>query len=173
MCNGWCSGQGSGGGIRICASLFQGSGSISAVGYPGYVNGRIRIDCLNYQFGGSYSGVFTKGYQPIIIPAAGQGAQLAVVSVAGVAISASPSGQIAIPDAVISGQTANPVPVVVQCTNIPLNTPVTVTVQPVGGTAVTATGYNNSGTQASSTATVQLTIPRGGGLIFATATTAN
>jgi hypothetical protein len=96
-----------------------------------------------------------------------------VVSVAGAAISTSPSGQIGIPDAVISGQHTNPVPIVVQCTNIPLNTPVTVTVQPVGGTAVTATGFNNSGTQVSSTATVQMTIPRGGGLISAAAVTAN
>ena len=159
------SGSGSGGGIRLATTQVIGNGSISAA--------RIRIDSIDYRFGGSTGGVFTKGYQPIIIPAAGQGAQLAVVSVAGTAISASPSGQIAIPDAVISGQQTTPVAIVVQCSNIPLNTPVTVTVQPVGGTAVTATGYNNSGTQASSTATVQMTIPRGGGLISATAVTAN
>ena len=136
-------------------------------------NGRVRIDCIGNQFGGTVTSPFTTGYQPILFQLPGQGAQLVVVSVAGVAISSTPSGQIGIPDAVIAGQQANPVPIVVQCSNIPLNTPVTVTVQSVGGTAVTATGYNNSGTQVSSTATVQMTIPRGGGLISATAVTAN
>lgn len=175
--NGWAGG-GSGGGIRICAYTFQGNGSISAAGGCNAGSncggsGRIRIDCVDYQFGGSYGSAFTKGYQPIVISGPGQGAQLAILSVAGVSVSASPSGQIAIPDAVISGQQSNPVAIVLHCTNIPLNSPVSIKVRSADGTTVVATGYNSSGTQASSTATVQMTIPRGGGLIFATATTAN
>ena len=96
-----------------------------------------------------------------------------VASVGGVAVSASPSGQLVTPDAVISGQQANPISVVVNCSNLPLNTPVTVTVKPANGAAVSGIGYNTTGTLASSTATVSLNMPRGGGLIYATAVTSN
>jgi len=175
--SGWgtIGGGGSGGGVRIVATTFKGAGSVSVSGGGGTRSGgsgRIRIDCISYQFGGSTVGVFTKGYQPIIIPVPGKGAQLAVVSVAGVAISATPSGQIGIPDAVIAGQQVNPVPVVVRCSNIPLNTPITVTVKPATGAAVSGIGYNNSGTTNASTATVLINMPRGGGIIYANAATA-
>jgi hypothetical protein len=45
-------------------------------------------------------------------------------------------------------------------------------VKPVNGSPVSAVGYN-AGTLASSTATVSLNMPRGGGLIYATAATGN
>lgn len=115
-------------------------------------------------------GAFTQGFQPIIVPAPGQGAQLAIASIAGNQVAASPTGQLATPDVIIPGQQANPIPVVVQCANVPLNTPITVTVKPMNGTAVSAVGQNSVGTLASSTATVSLNLPRGGGLIYATAT---
>ena len=73
------------------------------------------------------------------------------------------------PDVIIPAQQANPIPVVVQCANVPLNTPITVTVKPMSGTAISAVGQNSAGTLASSTATVSLNLPRGGGLIYATA----
>jgi len=44
-----------------------------------------------------------------------------------------------------------------------------VSVKPANGAAVSATGYNTTGTQASSTATISIVMPRGGGLIYATA----
>jgi hypothetical protein len=74
---------------------------------------------------------------------------------------------------VISAQQANPVPVVVSCTNISLNTAITVSVRPASGATVTAVGHNSTGTQASSTATVLINVPRGGGIIWATAATSN
>jgi hypothetical protein len=61
----------------------------------------------------------------------------------------------------------------VSCANLPLNTPITVSVKPANGSPVSAVGYNTTGTLASSTATVMLNIPRGGGLIYATAATSN
>jgi hypothetical protein len=61
----------------------------------------------------------------------------------------------------------------VQCSNIPLNTAITVTVTPVSSTPVSAVGYNSTGTTGSSTATISITIPRGGGLISASAATGN
>jgi len=129
----------------------------------------VRFDFIDSTFGGSISGAFTQGSQFIIIPTAGQGSQLTVTSVGGVPISASPTGQLSTPDAVLSAQQNNPIPVVVSCVNLPLNTQITVSVKPANGAAVSATGYNTTGTQASSTATISIVMPRGGGLIYATA----
>ena len=116
-------------------------------------------------------GTFTQGFQPIIIPAAGQGAQLAIASVGGVAVAMSPTGALASPDVIVPGQQANPVSIVVNCANIPLGTAITVNVTPMNGSPVSATANNTAGTLASSTATVSLNLPRGGGLIYAQATT--
>ena len=102
---------------------------------------------------------------------AGQGIQLSLASVGGVAVPASPSGVLANPDVIISAQQVNPIPVVVNCTNIPLNSEITVKVQPANGTAVTAVGVNNAGTLAASTATISVNMPRGGGIIYASAVT--
>ncbi len=146
-------------------------------GNSGYMllggKGRVRIDAFQNTFTGSLSGVVSQGFQPIIIPTAGQGVQLSIASVAGASVSATPNGQLVSPDALISGQQANPIPIVVHCANLPLNTLITVTVKPASGASVSAVGYNTTGTLASSTATVSLTMPRGGGIIYATAATGN
>ena len=98
---------------------------------------------------------------------------MAIASVGGVAVAANPSGVLVTPDAIIAGQQANPIAIVVHCSNLPLNTPITVTVRPANGSSVSAVGYNSTGTQASSTATVSLNMPRGGGILYATAATGN
>jgi hypothetical protein len=176
-CAGCGGGAGSGGAIRLVAISISGNGDIrtdggaSVNGHAG--QGRVRFDAYQNSFSGYISGVFTAGFQPITIPTAGQGAQLTVTSVGGVAVSSSPTGQIVTPDAVLSAQQSNPIPVVVSCANLPLNTQITVSVKPANGSAVSATGLNNSGTLGSSTATISIVIPRGGGLIYATAATGN
>jgi hypothetical protein len=161
--------------VRLIANIISGTGSITAGGNYGSSggSGRIRFDTYQNSFGGNISGVFTQGYQPIIIPTSGQGVQLSIASVAGASISATPSGQLITPDAIISGQQANPISIVVNCSNLPLNTPITVTVNPATGSPVSAVGHNTTGTLASSTATVSLNMPRGGGIIYATAATSN
>lgn len=173
-------GGGSGGGVRLVAVNVFGTGQVNASGGQagGGFNsngglGRVRIDTFQNNFGGQINGVFTQGFQPIIIPVAGQGVQLSIASVAGAAVSASPNGQLVSPDAIISGQQANPIPIVVNCANLPLNTLITVTVRPANGVSVSTVGHNTTGTLASSTATVSLTMPRGGGIIYATAATSN
>jgi len=174
-------GSGSGGAIRLVATTLSGSGAVSAVGgqsgYSNYSwskagNGRIRFDALVNTLSGQVAGGLSRGFQPIIIPAAGQGVQLSIASVAGASVSATPNGQLLSPDAIIPGQQANPIPVVVICSNLPLNTPITVTVTPANGSSVSAVGYNTTGTTASSTATIAVNMPRGGGYIYATAATA-
>jgi hypothetical protein len=171
-------GAGSGGAVRLIALSLGGIGSIAAQGGTvagAYVggSGRVRFDTYQNNFAGSINGTFTQGFQPIIIPTAGQGAQLTVTSVGGVPVSASPTGALSTPDAVLSAQQNNPIPIVVSCANLPLNTQITVSVKPANGAAVSATGLNNSGTLSSSTATISIVIPRGGGLIYATAATGN
>jgi hypothetical protein len=171
-CTYYCAGGGSGGAVRLVASKIIGTGQIYAQG-SGCGNGRVRFDTYENDFSGNIQGAFSQGSQFVIIPAAGQGAQLTIVSVAGVSVSASPTGLIATPDAVVSAQQGNPIAIVVQCTNIPLNTPITVSVTPMNGPPVSASGFNTTGTSGSSTATVTLNLPRGGGLISATAATGN
>jgi hypothetical protein len=168
-------GAGSGGAIRIVASKIIGSGEIHTIpdnfaeGGPG----RVRFDTYENDFGGSVSGVFTSGSQFIIIPTSGQLPQLTVTSVGGVSVSASPTGVLSTPDTVLSAQQNNPIPIVVSCANLSLNSLITVSITPANGASVSATGYNTTGTQTSSTVTISIVIPRGGGLIYATAATSN
>ncbi len=168
-------GGGSGGAVRIATTNFTGTGMVNCNGgTPTGINGglgRVRIDAFQINFGGSYVGAFTQGFQPIILPVAGQGIQLAIVSLAGVGVAANPSGVLANPDIIIPAQQTNPIPVVVSCTNVPLNTEISVVVHPVNGPDVQAVGLNNAGTLASSTATLSLNMPRGGGIIYAKAVT--
>jgi hypothetical protein len=169
---------GSGGGVRLVAQRFSGIGSIDASGgtertgilYGGV--GRIRIDVIESSFGGGFSGSFTQGFQPIILPGARQGIQLAIASVAGGSVPANPSSSLANPAVTVPAQQSGFVPVVVQCFNVPLNTPITVTARPANGATVSATGLNSSGTTAASTATVNLNLPRGSGILMAKATVA-
>jgi hypothetical protein len=162
----------------LVATQITGNGGISTAGGGGSGNftagkGRVRFDSFQNHFSGSMNGAFSQGSQFILIPTNGQTAQLAITSVAGVPVSALPSGQLATPDAVLSAQQNNPIALVVHCSNIPLNTQITVSVKPANGVAVSATGLNSSGTPSSSTATVLINMPRGGGLIYATAATSN
>ena len=133
----------------------------------------MRIDSYENDFTGSINGLSSVGFQPIIIPATGQLPSLTVTSVAGVPVFPSPTGVLSTPDAVLSAQQNNPIPIVVQCSNLPLNSQITVSVKPMNGSPVSAIGYNNTGSLASSTATVSLNMPRGGGLIYASAATGN
>jgi hypothetical protein len=165
-------GAGSGGAIRIVASRIIGAGNIRTIpefhGVGGA--GRVRFDTYENNFGGTISGMFTQGFQPILIPVAGQLPQLAIASVAGISVAALPTGALSSPDVIVPGQQANPVSIMVKCASIPLNTPITVNVSPMNGVPVSAIGSNTVGTQTSSTATMSLNLPRGGGLIYARAT---
>lgn len=121
-----CSGAGSGGGIRLYGNSFRGNGTLSASGgtffastdWGSYVtgsagNGRIRIDCIDNQFAGTIASPFTQGFQPIVIPSGGQGAQLNILSVGGMALPGNPSSNPANPAAVIPAQQSNPISIVV------------------------------------------------------------
>ena len=180
-------GAGSGGAIRLIATTLSGGGTLDAGGgqalygtfnnYPfgaGYLlnsagTGRIRLDGFSIIFNGPTTGVRTSGLQLIIIPPANQAVSMAIQSVAGVAVAANPTGQLTAPDVIVPANQQNPIPIVVRCTNIPLNTEIIVDVKPANGATVRAVALNTAGTPASSTATVQVNMPRGGGTIQAKA----
>jgi len=170
--NGSGGGAGSGGAVRLVTYSIIGSGQIYAydVRNEGGI-GRVRFDAVQVHFATIY-GSFTQGFQPIIIPGAGAGAQLSISSIAGASVGAGAKGLLTTPDVVISSQAVNPVPVMVHCSNIPLNMTVTVFAVPAMGAGVQASGLNSAGTVASSTATISLNLPHGGGLIYAQAVTA-
>ena len=172
------SGGGSGGAVRLVGTRIRGNGGLNVFGgreinnfymYGFAGTGRIRFDSLDNTFTGSTSGITNRGYQPIIIPPANQAVSLAIQSVAGIAVPQSPTGASTTPDVIVPGQQANSVSIVVRCVNIPLNTDIIVDVKPANGPTVRTIGVNNNGTQASSRATVSVTMPRGAGTIQAKA----
>lgn len=166
---GYYASWGSGGAIRIVAAEIAGTGSFDT-NTPYGNNGRIRFDSYHTIFSGQISGEFSQGFQPIIIPPVGVGAQLRIVSVAGQAVTTTPTGELATPDVVISSEQTNPVPIVVECENVPLNSLIYVNVKPLSGETLSSLATRNGGTDASSTATTNFNLPRGGGLIWAQAT---
>jgi hypothetical protein len=161
----------------LVATTITGNGQVYAAGrqdgWGASGNGRVRFDAYLNNFGGTVDIGYSQGSQFVVIPTSGQGTQLTITNVGGLPVSSSPTGILTTPDAIISSMQPNPISIVVQCANIPLNTQITVAVTPVNGPPVTAIGYNNTGTFASSTATVSITMPRGGGLISASAATSN
>jgi len=165
--NSYPCGTGSGGGIRLVAPLIAGTNGVAYCNSNAGGSGYVRLDVLDDQFVGRLSGSATRGFNPILIAPA-QSVTLAIQSIAGNAVPGNPTGVLATPDVTISGQQANPIPVVVSCATVPLNTPITVVVKPVNGAMVLGSGMNSTGTQASSTATVSVNMPRGGGIIYAT-----
>jgi len=170
-------GGASGGGVRLVAPQILGHGTLRAdggVGFGGTVGGSgfVRLDGLDDEFVGTLNDSASRGFNPILV-APTASASLAIQSIAGNAVPANPKGVLYTPDATISAQQANPIQVVVGCVNLPLNTQITVVVKPVNGPMVLGSTLNNTGTQASSTATVSVNMPRGGGLVYATAATGN
>ena len=177
----WGGGGGSGGAVRLVATTLTGSGSINAMGgssryydspfdyYSQAGKGRIRLDSLINTLSGysQFQGDVSSGFQPIIILAPGQQAALSISSIANISVPPTTTGSLINPDVIIPGQQMNPIPIVVQCSNIPLNTSITVEVHPALGATVAAVGMNTAGTQASSTATIDVNMPHGGGAILA------
>lgn len=173
----WWAGAGSGGAVRLVATKLLGNGGIDVRGglyvsgnaYSEAGNGRIRLDALDNAFSGSVYGEISRGYQPIIMPPANAAVALFIQSVGGVLVPSNPAAQLVTPDVTVPASQQNPISITVRCTNIPLNSEIIVDVKPANGKTVRAVGLNTLGTASSSTATVQVNMPRGGGTIQAKA----
>jgi hypothetical protein len=174
-------GGGSGGAVRLVADVISGAGSIfvnggfganSSVSNPGGNGGfgYIRVEATDYgAFRPSLNGAIVSfAAKGPVAPA--QSAQLRIISVGGVAAPTTPAGSLnATPDVTVPATQANPLTIALAGSGLPLGLPVTITVNPLNGdrpAPVLSTPL--TGTEASSTATAQVTLPPGVSLIFAT-----
>lgn len=153
-------GGGSGGAIRLVAPLIQGTGSMSAGPVGTTFQGIIRLEAFQQNFTGTISpgAVSLAAPLSVALPSGGPPV-VSVVSVAGVAIPASPTGSFQIPDGTINQST--PAAVVIQASNIPVGTVPTLYIFSESGPDMTVQAPALTGTLASSTATVSVTFPPG------------
>ena len=95
--------------------------------------------------------------------------QLAIQTIGGLSVGVNPSSAYNNPAAVLPASQPNPVPVVVRCSNVPLGTQIFLNARSAVGQTAASSGYNNSGTLASSAATIAINLPRGTGILMAQA----
>lgn len=157
---------GSGGAIKLMADTITGNGTISAMGgngslygwYPGGTggSGRIRLEANIVTRTASTTPSYTYGYPSTVfvsnIPT------LTITSIGGVSVPGNPSGTYGAPDVILPSTITNPVTVNIAATNIPAGTQVTLTAVPEYGASSSANGIL-TGTNASSTASVSITLP--------------
>lgn len=166
---------GSGGAIRLIASFFTGSGSLSAIGgcafltyatreYCGSSNyntlggsiGRIRIEADNITYSGAASPPYVADTPSAIfvtnVPA------LRIASVAGSNVPANPTGNA---DVTLPTSLVNPVTVNFETTNIPPGSTVELRVVPAYGAVVKALSPAITGSNASGNTSVSINLPQG------------
>lgn len=172
-------GGGSGGAIRLIATTIAGNGVISAVG-GGYVPvtsctyyayggsgsaGRVRLEAETYTRTAASTPAHTfSAPGPIFITGL---PTLAITTVAGVAVPASPTG---VADVSLPTTTTNPVTVVFQTTGVPVGNTITVKVTPAYGATSSALSTALTGTTANATASATITLPTGPSTLQATVT---
>ena len=161
-------GSGSGGAIRLVSNTISGTPCFDVRSLPNNFNvavgspGTIRVEAFNLS---QYVPRCSTNEQtlgqpnPVTLP---NTPTLVIASVGGVSAPANPAGSFtAPPDIVVPTSVANPVPVVVNGTNLPSGTAVQVKLTPESGNPTTVAG-TLTGSTASSTATVNLTLPNSG-----------
>ena len=170
-------GDGSGGAIRLVSPVISGIGNVNTRGGRNAVGpafntggeGRVRIEGDNTNLTGTITGAQTFSRSPgILILPAGTLPELTITSVAGVTVPASPQGNLTSPDITIPPATINPVTILVNATQLDLDTAVTVEARPEAGPVVSGVAPA-VGTVDASTATVSLDLPAGAGLLQAIA----
>ena len=172
-------GSGSGGAIRLVANTVSGSPCLDvrslpanfsiAVGSPGII--RIEAFNLSQYFPRCSTSEQTLG-QPNPVTLA-NAPTLTIVSVGGINAPANRQGSFnAPPDIIVPTSVANPVQVVVNGTNLPSGTAIQVKLTPESGTPTTANG-TLSGSTASSTATISMTLPTSGVSVIRATVTLN
>ena len=172
-------GGGSGGAIRLVAETLTRANSAGLYARGGAASGAcvsggaaggkgiIRIEANSIQWTGNTDPVYTFGTPgKLFVPS---NPTLAITQVAGNAVPANPTGSA---DVTLAEGTTMPVTVDLAATNIPRGTTVTVYVVPtIGGTRTSALSTALDGTSdASTTATAQVTLINGNNTLLATAT---
>ena len=167
------SGGGSGGAVRIIASTLVGTGNIDfsggakgegtgsfSVSSDGGVggNGRARLEADVFNFTGTSTPNAISASAPLPVFAANL-PTIRIDTVAGLTVPSIPVGE---NDVVLPTSTANPATVTFIASNVPLGSTVELTVTPSsGGSVTTVTSSILSGTEASSTASVDVSLPAG------------
>ncbi len=164
---GMCGGQGSGGAIRLVATMIDGNGVLSAAasppgcfgaagsGAPGGA-GRIRLEAEIINRVASSDPVFSADApQPVFIP---NFPTIAISEVAGIAVPANPTGM---NDLSLPASAANPVSLQLSTSNVPPGSVVTVSVLPRTGLGSEVTATPVGGTLEDVTATASIDIPNG------------
>ena len=165
---------GSGGAIRLIATTITGNGTIAASGGGGgrgwnwdsYYSqqfsaggtgskGRIRFEGSNITRTAATDPPMSLGYPYAVIPP--NMPTLKIVSIGGVAVPEIPKGDFGSPDITLPFSAMNPVVVITQAENVPVDTQVTIKANPSVGNTASGTG-TLTGTEASSTASISLNI---------------
>lgn len=153
---------GSGGAIRLYAPSISGTGSLSASG--GFPNssiragdGRILIEASSNNFTGfSTPAAITRTPIELFAPSTDA---IRVISIGGVPTPDEPTGTFASPDVILNS--VGPVTLVLGASGIPLGTELEVEIYPEGFDPINTTSTPLAGTLESSTASVEVTLPRG------------
>jgi hypothetical protein len=173
-------GGGSGGAIRLVANTITGNGQLRATGGDAIFagtgnagkgsNGYLRVEAYDYR---NFSPIVS-GPQPVyalpnpIKPS--NEPRLRIASVGGVPAPSAPLGAMhAPPDIVLPTTQTGPLEVVIEANNITVGTVLSVTVTPERGARTTVQSGGLSGSEAASTARVNVSLPSGVSVISATA----
>jgi hypothetical protein len=171
-------GGGAGGAIHLVANAITGTAQFNVSGGSGGGgnaggaggSGYVRVDAFNLVgFNPTSSTLAVSSGTPNLPPPSALPV-LQIFSVAGVSSPTVPSGSFQnAPDIVLPATQANPVTVVINSTNVPSGTTVTLTAVSNTGTTVTASGVL-SGTTASSTVSVSISLPSNFSVLTASTT---
>jgi len=169
-CGGWYGGGGSGGAIRLIADTTTGGGSLLArggngAGYGG--KGRIRVEAntnsLTHAGDPTYTQDFPDVPPMIFPPAASPVVTVTQLTVGGVDIPvpSDPSASFEFPMQDVSIDALDPITVHIAATDVPLDWIVEVRAVTKSGSTTTVVADPLAGTEASSTTTASITLPRG------------
>ena len=170
-------GGGSGGAVRLIASTLVGTGNVDiSGGLRGTGNntntdrnggeggaGRARFEADAFSFTGTVTPNLVVTSTPLPVFASNL-PSIRITSVGGSNVPANPIGE---NDVVLPSSIVNPVTVLFAATDVPLGSTVELTVSPVSGSASTVVSPGLSGTVASSTDSVQVTLPQGASILLA------
>lgn len=165
-------GSGSGGAVRFIANTIRGNGVISAAGgdrQGGYnwdyyggngAPGRIRLETYILERTAQTDPVASTISKPKSVFVANL-PTLTITSIGGTPVPGGSTGSFETPDVTLPSVTTNPVTLNISAVNVPVGTTVSITVVPKSGESSTFTSTPLSGTDAGSTATVDINLPTG------------
>lgn len=168
-CGGWYGGGGSGGAIRLMANTTTGGGSLLARGGAGITggSGRIRVEANVNELTHAGDPPYTQDFPddpPMIFPPS-DAPTLIVTAVTANAIDLpvpfDPMASFDFPLQDVTMDATDPVTVHVAATNVPLDWVIEVRAVSKSGATVAAVADPLVGTEASSTTTASITLPRG------------